>query len=98
MVSRYTLISRFSRSTKNALLSGKHSCYSLFHFKFDLENAALKLWIKLWPETSFVYLLWPYSGYKYFGEGNIDIEQRQGFSFGRGEGERVLPIHQSENL
>ena len=42
MVSKYTLISRFSRSTKNALPSGKHSCYSPFHFKADLANTELK--------------------------------------------------------
>ena len=47
MVSKYALISRFSRSTKNALPSGKHSCYSPFHFKADLTNTELKFRIKL---------------------------------------------------
>ena len=37
----YTLISRFSRSTKNALPPGKPSCYSPFHFKADLANTDL---------------------------------------------------------
>ena len=42
MVSKYTLISRFSRSRKNALPSGKYSCYSPFHFKADLANTERK--------------------------------------------------------
>ena len=56
MMSKYTLISRFSRSTKNALPSGKHSCYSSFHFKADLVIAEPKFLIKLWPDTSIVHL------------------------------------------
>ena len=41
MLSKYTLISRFSKSTKNALPSGKDSCYSPFHVKADLANTEL---------------------------------------------------------
>ena len=72
MVSKYTLISRFSISTKNALPSGTHSCYSPFHFKADLANTERKFWIKLWPETSFVYLFMTICGYNYFAEGDTE--------------------------
>ena len=50
----YTLIFRFSKSTKNTLPSG-NSCYSPFHFEVDLVKTERKFWIKMWPETSFVY-------------------------------------------
>ena len=59
MVSKYTLIFRFSRSTKNEkipLPSGKRSRYSSFHFKTDLDNTEPKFCTELWPETSIVYL------------------------------------------
>ena len=46
----------FKMNKKNALPSGKISCYSSFHFKVDLVKTELKFWIKLWPETSLVYL------------------------------------------
>ena len=33
----------------------KLSCYLPFYIEVDLVNTELKLWIKLWLETSFVY-------------------------------------------
>ena len=56
MVSKYNLISRFSRSTKNVLFSAKLLCYSPFQFKVGFVNTELKFWIKLRLETSIVYL------------------------------------------
>ena len=69
MVSKYNLISRFSISTKNVLSSGKHSCYSPFHSKADLANTELEFWIKLWPQTSFLYLFLPIQWLKLFCRG-----------------------------
>ena len=52
-VSKYTLISRFWRSTNKALSSGKHSRYLLYQSKANLDNTELKVWIKLWSESWF---------------------------------------------